>query len=330
MTPLPPLITGFLRDWLGKQRKTSPHTAHTYAHALRLFVEFASTRHKLRPSQLMLEHLDVHLVMDFLKHLQEQRSNGPSTRNGRLAAIKALMRYVEHQVPSALEQVRQIRLIPLQRKENPLPSHLTPEELRALLNAPVVTTPAGLRDHAMLLVAVTGGLRVSELLNLRMNDLTFRDKRLDLLIRGKGSKERVLTLWKTVGDTVRAWLTVRPEAKTAEVFLNARGGPMSRDGFAYLVTKYAQEATRECPSLAKKTISPHTLRHTCAINTLRATQDIRKVALWLGHSSTQSTEIYLRADPTERLEVLDSLVPPDFKRGHFSPPDKLIELLKGE
>lgn len=329
MTPLAPLMTDFLREWLGRQRKTSPHTMDTYAHALRLLVEFAAERHRLRPSQLMLEHLDVALIMDFLKHIQENRGNGPSTRNARLAAAKAFMRHIERRVPSALEQVRQVLCIPQQRKDTPLPSYLTPDEVQALLDAASKDRRSGLRDGAMLLLTIMGGVRVSELVGLRISDLTFRGARLDLRILGKGGKERVLTLWKEVAQAIRAWMAIRPDALAPELFLNIRGEPLSRDGFAYILKKYAQTAAKTCPALAKKKVSPHTLRHTCAINTLRATRDIRKVALWLGHASTQSTEIYLRADPTERLEVLESVVPTGLKRGTFSPPDKLIEMLKG-
>jgi site-specific recombinase XerD len=322
-------MTDFLREWLDKQRRISPHTMDTYSHALRLLVEFAAKRHRLRPSQLMLEYLDVKLIMDFLKHIQEYRGNGPSTRNARLAAIKAFMRHVERRLPSALEQVRQVLCIPQQRKDTPLPSYLTPDEVNALLNAACKDRRSGLRDGAMLLLMIMGGMRVSELVGLRLSDLTFRDTRLDLRIRGKGSRERVMTLWKEVARAVRAWMAVRPNALAPELFLNARGEPLSRDGLAHILGKHVQAAAKACPTLAKKKVSPHTLRHTCAINTLRATRDIRKVALWLGHASTQSTEIYLRADPTERLEVLESIVPTGLKRGTFSPPDKSIEMLKG-
>lgn len=328
MTLLSPLMTDFLREWLGKQRMSSPHTMDTYAHALRLLVEFAANRHRLRPSQLMLEHLDVTLVMDFLKHLQESRGNGPSTRNARLAAVKAFMRHVERRVPSALEQVRQVLCIPLQRKDTPLPSHLTPGEVQALLNAASKNGRSGARDGAMLLLTIMGGLRVSELVGLRLGDLAFRDSRLDLRIQGKGRKERVLTLWKEIARAIRAWMAMRPNASAPELFLNARGEPLSRDGFAHILQKHVKAAAQTCPTLLGKKVSPHTLRHTCAINTLRATRDIRKVALWLGHASIQSTEIYLRADPTERLEVLEAIVPIGLKRGRFSPPDQLIEMLK--
>lgn len=163
MTAIAPLITGFMRDYMVAQRGYSPHTCETYAHCFRLLLAFASKRAGTRPSQLHVEQLSATLIEDFLVHIERERRNGAVTRNVRLAAIKAFMRYVEYRVPSLLEQVSQIRAIPTKRHEHKLIQHLNMEEIRAILNAPDITTRLGIRDRAMLHLCFAAGLRVSEL-----------------------------------------------------------------------------------------------------------------------------------------------------------------------
>jgi site-specific recombinase XerD len=144
---------------------------------------------------------------------------------------------------------------------------------------------------------------------------------------GKGRRERVLPLWRETADAIRAWIAVRPVGVDTALFLNSAGRAMTRSGFEYILTKHAAAASRHIPSLTAKSISPHVLRHSCAMHMLQATRDIRKVALWLGHATLQSTEIYLRADPAEKLEMLGALVPLGIKPGKYRPPDKLILML---
>ena len=146
-------------------------------------------------------------------------------------------------------------------------------------------------------------------------------------IVGKGRRERVLPLWKETAVAVKAWLKVRPASTAPELFLNARGQAMARSGFEYILAKHVTTASRGAPSVASKRVSPHVLRHTCAMHTLQATRDVRKVSLWLGHASLQSTEVYLRADPTEKLEALNAMTPPTLKPGRFRAPDKLLAML---
>jgi len=227
MTPIAPHITAFLRERLPIERRASVHTCDTYAYAFRLLFEFASQRLGIRPSELQLEHIDALLVMAFLEHLQEHRSNSARTRNVRLAAIKSFARYVEYRVPSALDQIRRLLAIPTQRTDGRLVRHLSIDEQKALLDAPDPATRYGTRDRALCHLAVAGGLRVSELIGLRLDDVTFRDRYADVLVRGKGRKQRVLPLWKEVGDSLRTWLAVRGKSKAPEFFLNARGEPLT-------------------------------------------------------------------------------------------------------
>jgi site-specific recombinase XerD len=327
-TPIAPHITAFLRERLPLERRASQNTCDTYAYSFQLLFQFASSRLGVPPSGLQFEQVDAPLVMAFLEHLQNQRGNSGRTRNVRLAAIKSFMRYMEYRLPSALDQIRRVLASPMMRTDGRVVRYLTTEEQKALLNAPDPKTRAGTRDRALCHLAVAGGLRVSELLGLRMEDLTFRGKYVDVLIHGKGRKERILPLWKEVGDSLRAWIAIRGNARAPELFLNSRNEALTRSGVAFILRNYQSEALLVCPSLKGKRISPHVLRHSCGINVLRSTGDIRKVALWLGHERMETSEIYVAGDPNEKLEILKAVVPPSLRPGKFSPPDALIASLK--
>lgn len=326
MTPLATHVSVFLRERLPRERRASERTCDTYALALRLFFEFAARELKVRPSALTLEQLDAPMVLAFLENLETQRHNSAATRNVRLAAIRTFMRFIEYREPSALAQVQRIRAIPTKRVDTRLIDHLNCEEIQALLDAPTTNKSDGVRDRAMLYVAYSAGLRVSELVGLRLENLAF-EPRLSIHVMGKGRRARALPLWREAATVLRAWLALRPNGRAPEVFLNARGTAMTRSGFEYILDKHVQVARRRCPSLATKRVSPHVLRHSCALMILRSTGDIRKVALWLGHASTQTTEMYLRADTTTLLEVMNTTIPPTLRRGRFRPPDQLISLL---
>jgi len=314
MTPIAPHISAFLRERLPQQRGASEHTCATYAYAFKLLFEFASKQFGVPPSQLSLEQLDAPLIAKFLDFLESGRGNGVNTRNARLVAIKSFAAFLEHHVPSFLEQSRQIRAIPPKKTTIPLVNHLNRPEMQALLEAPDVTTISGIRDRAMLHLCFAGGLRVSELVTLPKASVTLHPGP-SVRVTGKGRRERILPLWKETASDLRKWIAVRkPQAGVDELFVNARGLPMTRSGFEDVVTKHAATATTRCPSLASKRVSPHVLRHSCALMMLRATGDVRRVALWLGHADIQTTERYLRVDPTEKLEALADAVPPIFGR----------------
>ena len=328
MTAIAPHITTFLRERLPVQRGASVHTCDSYAYAFQLLFEFASQQYQVPPSGLQLEQIDAPLVLVFLDHLEAKRGNSPNTRNVRLAAIKSFMRFCEYRVPSLLEQSRRILAIPHKRTDIPLVSHLSMDEMHTLLDAPDLRSRLGIRDRAMLHLAFAAGLRVSELVGLPLGALSFQPS-LSIRVMGKGRRERVLPLWKQTTTDLRAWLAVRGEALAPELFLNARGGPMTRYGFEYVLRKHVHTASQTCPSLQHKQVSPHVLRHTCAMMILQATGDLRKVSLWLGHADMQTTEMYLRADPTDKLEAIERVIPPHLKRGQFRAPDKLIASLHG-
>jgi integrase/recombinase XerD len=329
MTPIAPHITTFLRERLPLQRSASAHTCDSYAYSFQLLLAFASQRCGVPPSELALEQLDAPLVMDFLTVLEVERGNSPTTRNARLAAIKSFMHFLEYRVPALLEQIRRVLAIPTKKTEQPLIPHLSLAEMQAILNAPDLRTRYGLRDRAMLHVCFAAGLRVAELLTLPVTAVIWHPTP-TLHIQGKGRRHRALPLWKQTAADVRAWLAVRGEVALPELFFSAQSRAMTRVGFSYLLRKYVHQATPACPSLREKTVSPHVLRHTCAMMIYQATGDLRKVSLWLGHADMQATEAYVRADPTEKFDALDAVVPPALRSGQFTVPDRLIASLRGQ
>ena len=325
MTPIAPLIETFLRETLARQRSASRHTSDSYALSFQLLFVFAAERIGVKPSALTLEQIDAGLVSAFLEYLEDTRKNAAVTRNVRLAAIKSFFRFLEYRQPAALEQIRRVLAIPFKKTDTRLVPYLLRDELQAVLDAPDPATRDGIRDRAMLHVAVCAGLRVSELTGLKIDDIDLPS--MSIRVLGKGRRERTLPMWKPAAAALRAWLAIRQIA-TPEVFVNARGEPLSRWGFTYLLKQHVATAALQQPGLTKKRVSPHVLRHTCAMVVLQATGDIRKVSLWLGHATLTTTEVYTRGDPTEKLDAMEAIVPPHLRRGVFQPTDKLIELLK--
>lgn len=328
MTPIANHMEAFLREHLVRHRGASQHTCDSYAYSFQALFEFASQKFKMQPSALTLEQLDAPLISSFLEHLESMRGNTAATRNIRLAAFRSFFRFVQYREPGALDQVHRILAIPFKKSDTRLVPYLNQTEVQMLLNAPDPTTREGIRDRAILHLAVCAGLRVSELTGLRIDDLA--PQALSIRVRGKGRRERALPLWKTTAAALRGWLAVRGKVATPEIFVNTRGGPLTRWGMAYILKRHGQTAKRRCSSLAGKRLSPHVLRHTSAMIVLQATKDIRKVSLWLGHSSLTTTEVYVRADPGEKLEAIEAVVPPHLRKGKFRPPDKLIAILKAK
>ncbi len=327
MTALAPHLSSFLLEYLPRERRMSPHTCDAYAYSFQLLICFAADRLHVKPSQFEIEQLDVPLILAFLEHIESARGNSARTRNARLAAIHSFFRFLEYRLVSCLDQARRVHAIPMKKTDQKLVGYLTRDELKALLDAPDVTTPSGVRDRAMLHLAFSAGLRVSELVGLRLDQLD-QQTLATIHIMGKGRRERVLPLWKQTASAIKAWMAVRRGDGDKELFLNARGHSMTRSGFEYVLASHVITASNKEPSIKKKHVTPHVLRHSCAIHTLQATKDIRKVSLWLGHASLQSTEIYLRADTAEKLETLVAMDLPMLKPGRFKAPDKVLAMLK--
>ena len=328
MSSLAPHMEAFLREHLVRHRGASQHTCDSYAYSFQSLFEFAAKKLKVAPSALMLEQLDAPLISTFLEHLETTRGNSAETRNIRLAAIRSFFRFLQYREPGAVEQVRRVLAIPFKKTDTRLVPYLVQEEIQALLDAPDPSPREGVRDQAMLHLAVCAGLRVSELTGLRLDDVAPQSA--SIRVRGKGRRERALPLWKTTAAALRAWLAVRGSVASPELFVNAQSQPFSRWGVAYVLRRHAETADRKCLTLHGKQVSPHVLCHSCAMIVLQATQDTRKVSLWLGHSNLPRTEVYVRADPTEKLEAIEAVVPPSLRKGKFRPPDKLLAFLKAK
>lgn len=328
MNNLSHYLSMFLREYLPCVRGVSQHTSESYAYTFQLLVCFASKCAKTQPSKLTLELFDVPLIIAFLNHLEKERGNSARTRNARLAAIKSFFHFLEYRIPSCLEQAGSIRAIPTKKTDEKLIDYLSKKEMQALLDSTDIHKPSGIRDRAMIYLVYSAGLRVSELVELKVEQLNLNPSP-TIHVHGKGRKERIIPLWKETANALRSWIKLRKQKTTTpELFLNNQGNPFTRSGFEYILSKYVKKATKKQPSLANKRISPHVLRHTCAMHTLQATHDIRKVSLWLGHEDLKSTEIYLRADPSKKLEALMSNSPLSLRKGNFKNPDRLLAMLK--
>ena len=327
MSDLAGPLAAFLREYLPRDRGASTHTIASYASSFKQLALFTAQHHRVRPCQLQVGHLDITTLLAFLNHLETDRNNGVRTRNARLSAIKSFFRYLEFRYPEWLDLAAQVRALPQKQADLPPVDYLDRDEVRALLDAPAPNTVTGLRDRAMLCLVYNAGLRVSELIGLALDDLPAPG--LDRIrILGKGRRGRVLPLWKETRAALRSWLAVRPDGADRHLFLNAFGGGLTRRGFANRLDLCAEEAARTVPSIAGKTVTPHALRHACALHTLEATGDIRQVALWLGHASLRSTEMYLRVDPANKLDVLASRQAPSLRKGSFEGVhDELLAML---
>lgn len=327
MTELAVHLSAYLQKHLPCERNASRNTIASYAGSWRLLSVFASGRLGIPPHRIEVEQLTVSLLLDFLDFLESQRGNSPRTRNIRLAAIKSFFRYLEFRAPQCLDLSRQVHAISDKRYDQRLIDWLERGELQALLDAPDIRTVGGVRDRAMIMIAYSCGLRVSELLELR-TDSVERPGLDAVRVMGKGRRQRVLPLWNETRATLADWLNVRPAVESRHLFLNARKQAMTRQGFAHLLAKHVRTARNAVPSMVGKHITAHVLRHTCAVHVLEATGDLRQVSLWLGHASMQTTEIYLRVNPAKKLELLANQVPPALQKGNFNGvEDKLIGLL---
>jgi site-specific recombinase XerD len=321
------LMEGFFTERLISQRRVSPQTISSYRDAFRLIFSFAQERLRKAPSDLKLTDLDAPFVSDFLDHLEKERHNTVRSRNARLAAIHSFFRYAALQSPEHSALIQRVLAMPSKRYEHPDVSFLTREEVEALLAAPNQTTWSGRRDYALLLVAVQTGLRVSELTGLRCRDFVFSNTAY-VQCRGKGRKERSTPLRKEAATVMSRWLRERNGQPEAAAFPNARGGSLSRDGVEYLIGRHTSTATKQCPSLKTKRVSPHVLRHTAAMELLQAGVDRAVIALWLGHETLNTVQVYLHADIKLKEQALAKTAPVGAKAGRYQPGDRLLAFLK--
>jgi site-specific recombinase XerD len=324
----PALLQAFFTERLLKQLEASPHTVRAYRNTFRLLLRFAQRRLHRTPSRLLLADLDSAFLGEFLDHLEQDRGNCARSRNARLAAIHAFFRYVALAEPSRALQCQQILAIPSKRFARGIVEFLDDDEVAALLAAPDTTTWIGRRDRTLLLVAVQTGLRVSEIIAVRRQDVALGTGA-HVRCLGKGRKFRCTPL--RGDDTVKvleAWLREQPPAPDTPVFPSFRGGRLSDDAVERLVAKHAAKAQRRCPSLAHKHVTPHVLRHSAAMDLLRRGVDRDTIALWLGHESVETTQIYLHADLRLKEKALARTTPSGLSPGRFRPDDALLAFLE--
>ncbi len=326
MTRAAPLIQGFFTQRLPQQR-VSAHTIASYRDCFKLLLRFAHARTGRPPVELDLADLDAELVGAFLDHLETDRHNGIDTRNLRLTAIQSFFRYVQLDCPEHAGVVARVLAIPAKRPDQTIVSYLTPNEVDALLAAPDRSTPLGQRDHLLMLVAVQTGLRVSELTGLRCDDVSF-GAGANLFTKGKGRKDRHTPLTQPTARLLRDWIEQRAAGPEDPVFATRTGGRLSTDAVQDLMAKHVGVAAEQCESLRPKRITPHTLRHTCAMGMLAAELDVATIALWLGHSSIKSSEIYIHADMTLKEKALARVAPTPAAQRRYRPPDRLLAFLE--
>lgn len=328
MTTLAPTLQAFFTDRLARHRQASPHTIAAYRDALKLLLVFTAQHTGTQPSELKITDLDAPLIGAFLDHLETERGNGARTRNARLAAVHALFRFAALRHPEHAAVIQRILAIPPKRFDRRLVTYLTEPEVTALLAAPDTDTPTGRRDHALLVLAIQTGLRVSEL-----TALTCADVRLGtgahVNCLGKGRKQRITPLISATTTVITAWLAERRGEPGDPLFPSRHGTTMSRDALERRLAKHVATAAHVEPTLTEKKISPHVLRHTAAMRLLTAGVDSTVIALWLGHETVATTQIYIHADLALKEQALARTAPLEATPGRYRPSDTVLAFLDG-
>lgn len=323
-----PLLEGFFGSRLIAQRNASPYTIASYRDTFRLLLRFAEKRLGRPPSSLTLEDLNAPFLSLFLDDLENKRANVARSRNLRLTAIRSFFRYAALEAPEHSALIQRVLTIPRKRHTRPLIDFLQRPEIDALLQAVDRNTWVGRRDYAVLLTGMQTGLRLSEITGLRHRDVVLGAGS-HVRCLGKGRKERSTPLTKTTAKILRAWIEEQDPDESAFVFPSARGGRLSADAFQHLVRKHAAVARKSCPTLAKKRVTPHVLRHTMAMEMLQAGIDRSLIAIWLGHSSVETTQIYLDANLAMKQEVLAKTEPVNGRPPRrYRPGDRLLKFLQ--
>jgi integrase/recombinase XerD len=328
MSALAPLLEAFFTERLIAQRQASNHTVAAYRDSICLLLRFAEQRSGKPPHKLSLEDLDAPLVGAFLNYLEVERSVGVRTRNARLTAIRSLFRFAAYRHPEHAELIQRVLAIPPKRTRRVLVTYLDEKEMGALLEAPDRSTRIGRRDHAILLLALETGLRVSEITGLTCADIVLGTGS-HVRCHGKGRKERITPLRKEARAVLRVWLEERGGTPEDPLFPGPTGRRLSRDAIRRLVERHVEKAAVSRPSLSTKEVTPHTLRHSCAMNLLRYGVDPATIALWLGHEDVRTTYgVYLHADLGLKEKALARTAPPKTRPGRYRPTDTLVAFLE--
>jgi site-specific recombinase XerD len=320
-------MQAYFTDRLVSQRGASPNTIAAYCGTFRLLLQFAAKRIGKPPSELDIDQLDAHLIAAFLNHLEKHRGNSVATRNNRLAAIHSLFAYLAFHHPEHAASIQRVLAIPHKRTERNLVTYLTEPEVDALLAACDQTTWTGRRDHAMFVLTIQAGLRISELNALTCADITLGIGA-NVHTTGKGRKERRTPLVPATRKVLKAWLKECAGAPAGPLFPTTTGKHLSRDAIERRLARHLAAAAQTCPSIKTKHVTTHTLRHTAAMRLLLAGNDVTVIALWLGHEQLSTTNIYLHADMTHKQQAIDRAKPINARPGRYRPPDRLLRFLE--
>ena len=325
----PHLLQQFFVEYLGQQKAVSRHTVAAYRDTFQLLLRFAQKTIGKSPTDLHLEDLNAALVLDFLDHLEKERGNSVRSRNARLAAIRAFLKYAAHKDFSAMASIEQVLAVPAKRCDKPVLGFLTKDEIDAIVAAPDPATWVGQRDRAMLALMYNTGARVSEVAGLTLNDIVLGPTSVAHL-KGKGRKQRSVPLWQQTASTLRKWIRrLDDPSSSSALFPSTFGQPMTRSSIARRLAVAVACASRAEPRLSNRVVSPHIIRHTTAMHLLQSGVDISVIALWLGHESPATTFIYLSADMKMKEEALLRLQPTVIDTKRFKASDDLLAFLKG-
>lgn len=325
-TSLAPILQYFFTEHLVSHKQVSPRTIIAYRDSFRLLLQFLKKRTGKQPSTLCVDDLDAPAIADFLESLEEQRGNQVCSRNARLTAIRSFFHVVAFRDPGSIGVVGRVLAIPKKRTDKRLVGYLTREEIEAVLTAPDQSTWIGRRDYALLLTMYNSGARLSEMTCMQRGQVKF-DSTTYLQLHGKGRKERVVPLWAKTGRVLRNWFR-ECEVKATEVaFPSVRGAPLSSDGLNYILQQAVSRAAASYPSLQTKRVTPHLIRHTCAMHLLQAGIDMAVIALWLGHESIETTHIYVEADLAIKERALERIAPSNSSVRRYKADDALLAFL---
>ena len=327
LSTFPALLQRFFTERLGAQMEASPNTIAGYRDTFRLLLRFASARCAKPPTKLRVEDLDATLVGDFLLHIETARRNSARSRNVRLAAIRSFFRFVAMNEPGYMLHCQRILAMPSKRYVRRTVDFLDHHEMNALLKAPDRSTWIGRRDHLILLMALQTGLRASELINLRRQDVAL-GAGAHVQCEGKGRRQRRTPLRRELAEMLELWFKQSPNDENHPLFPTTGGNKMSRDALERVVRKYALVASTTCGSLVGKTVTPHVLRHSTAMELLQHNVDLSVIALWLGHESVETTQIYLHADLRMKEKVLARMAEITSSPGRYRPDDSLLAFLE--
>lgn len=325
--PLPKYVQRFFTERLITQLYASPNTIASYRDTFRLLLRFAEVQLGHPPTNLQISHLDATLIGRFLVHCEEERGNSARSRNTKLAAIRSFFKYVANNEPQLLLHCQKILSMPSKRYEKRVINFLQRDEIDAILAAPDTTTWFGRRDQTLLLLMIQTGLRVSEAISLKMSDVELGTGA-HVRCSGKGRKERATPLRSDCRNSLRLWLDETLPNRGDSLFTSKIGRALSRDAVERLVRKHVAAASSSCPSLAVKRVTPHVLRHTAAMQLLQSGVDRTVIALWLGHESVETTQMYLHADIKLKERAMERTQTAETPPGRYQPADDLLVFLE--